>query len=253
MDGHGRVVDWLVVMRRLPAERMLDDLILRGKLNESGIRPVATLLSSFYQRSQPVAISPGEYRDRLRTDILVNRREISRAAYNFPEDLVRFVHSLQLGILDGEASLFDARVDEGRIVEGHGDLRASHICLEDTPVIFDCLEFDWDLRVVDAADELAFLALECERIGAAFVGPVLFEIYEHTTTDHPSPRLVDFYKSYRACVWARLALWRTHEIDVSGWPKWLSRAEEYLHLAEKYSRALEITGPEPKHSKETPP
>jgi uncharacterized protein len=242
VDGPGNVVDWLVVMRRLPAERMLDDLIRRDALNEADVTAVARLLSNFYRQSPPVGITPVEYRERLRADILMNREEIASAAYNLPGDTVQRVHKTQLNLLEGQPLLFDTRVGEGRVVEGHGDLRASHVCLEEPPVIFDCLEFDRDLRIVDAADELAFLALECERLGAAWAGPLLFADYELLTLDHPPRQLVDFYKTYRACVWARLALWRTREIEKAEWSKWLSRATEYLQLAKKYSHALQETG-----------
>jgi uncharacterized protein len=252
LDGRGRVVDWLVVMRRLPADRMLDDLIQRDRLREHDVRAVATVLSGFYQRCQPIDISPPQYRRRLREDILVNRKEIANAEYRLPQETIELVHDVQLTMLETESELFDARVHEGRIVEGHGDLRASHVCLEDPPVIFDCLEFDRDLRIVDAADEQAFLALECERIGAAFVGPLLFDVYEQETSDHPTPRLLDFYKSYRACVWARLALWRTHDIEKDKWGKWLSRANEYLQLAEKYSRSLERRIPKADDARDPP-
>jgi uncharacterized protein len=239
VDGPGEIVDWLVVMRRLPADRMLDDLIRRGALNEADVSAVTRLLSAFYQGSPPAGITPVEYRERLREDILMNREEIARAAYNLPGDTVQRIHSTQLALLENQPLLFDTRVGEGRVVEGHGDLRASHVCLEEPPVIFDCLEFDRDLRIVDAADELAFLSLECERLGAMWIGPLLFADYERLTSDRPPPQLVDFYKSYRACVWARLALWRTHEIGKSGWSKWLSRANEYLRLAEQHSRDLQ--------------
>jgi len=242
VNGTGEVVDWLVTMRRLPADRMLDNLILCGKLSEADVSAVARLLSDFYLRSQPAEISPLEYRERLKAGILENQEEIGRAVYRLPEDTVQLIHTRQFALLEGYPQLFDARVDAGRVVEGHGDLRAGHVCLEKPPVIFDCLEFDRHLRIVDAVDELAFLALECERLGASWAGPLLFEIYEHMTADHPPPQLVDFYKSYRASVWARLALWRTHEIERAEWSKWLSRATEYLYLADIYSQSLQLTG-----------
>jgi uncharacterized protein len=242
VNGHGEVVDWLVMMRRLPADRMLDELILRGKLSEADVTAVARLLSDFYLHSQPAEISPLEYRESLKANILENHEEIGRAVYRLPQDTVQLIHTRQLALLEGHPQLFDARVNAGGVVEGHGDLRPGHVCLEIPPVIFDCLEFDRNLRIVDAADELAFLALECERLGAPWVGPLLFEIYEHVTADHPPPQLVDFYKSYRASVWARLALWRTHDIEKAEWSKWLSRATEYLHLADAYSQTLQLTG-----------
>jgi aminoglycoside phosphotransferase family enzyme len=53
----------------------------------------------------------------------------------------------------------------GKIIEAHGDLWPEHICLEDKPVIIDCLEFNRALRILDTVSELAFLALECEQRG----------------------------------------------------------------------------------------
>jgi hypothetical protein len=60
-----------------------------------------------------------------------------------------------------------------RVVGGHGDLRLEHIYLGPGPVVIDCLEFRADLRCLDAVEELAFLTMECERIGARDIGPIL--------------------------------------------------------------------------------
>lgn len=47
-----------------------------------------------------------------------------------------------------------------RIAEGHGDLRAEHVCLAAPISVIDCLEFDRNLRLLDPAREMALLALE---------------------------------------------------------------------------------------------
>ena len=106
------------------------------------------------------------------------------------------------------------------------------------PVIIDCLEFNRRLRIVDPADELAFLAMECERLGAPRVGDRLFQTYTQVTHDQPAAGLVYFYKSFRACLRARLAIEHTRELEKKDWPKWQHSAEEYLHLAEGYRKRL---------------
>ena len=63
------------------------------------------------------------------------------------------------------AAELDSRAARGCVVEAHGDLRPEHVCLLPEPQIIDCLEFSRDFRILDPADELAFLALECERLG----------------------------------------------------------------------------------------
>ena len=58
-------------------------------------------------------------------------------------------------------SQLQERVLQGRVVDGHGDLRPEHICFRDPTAIFDCLEFNAELRQVDPFDELAYLGVEC--------------------------------------------------------------------------------------------
>ena len=61
------------------------------------------------------------------------------------------------------------------IVEGHGDLRPEHVCLTEPIVIFDCLEFNEELRSIDPFDELAFLGMECALLGEPAVGRHLMD------------------------------------------------------------------------------
>ena len=58
------------------------------------------------------------------------------------------------------------RMSEGRIIECHGDLRPEHICLAPKPVIIDRVEFSRDLRIMDVAEELSSLSLECDILDA---------------------------------------------------------------------------------------
>lgn len=100
--------------------------------------------------------------------------------------------------------------------------------------IIDCLEFDRSLRILDCVDELAFLALECDRLGAAWVGEQILGLYCQATQDTPPDRLIQFYKAYRACLRAKLAIWHVQEPGQFTAADWLARARLYLQLAEKY-------------------
>ena len=238
INGAGRPVDWLVKMQRLPADLMLDRRILEGTLQPNDVERVATKLARFYQSALAVARDGARYRGWLFEDIGINQRDLATPVPGLLADEARFVHTAQLGFLDREPELFDRRFEAGRIVEGHGDLRPEHICLERDPVIFDCLEFDRRLRTLDAADELAFLSMQCDRLGAPFVGVILFDTYTTITGDAPPERLINFYKSYRAAVWARLAVWRALELAPDARGKWIGRANEYLQLARSYTGSL---------------
>ena len=76
------------------------------------------------------------------------------------------VEELARRYLDGRGRLFAARIAQGKTCDGHGDLLADDIfCLDDGPRILDCIEFDDQLRYGDVLADVAFLAMDLERVG----------------------------------------------------------------------------------------
>ena len=124
-------------------------------------------------------------------------------------------------------------------MEGHGDLRPEHICLGPEPQIIDCLEFRADLRLLDPVDELAFLTMECDRMGARSIGQVLFRRYRLRTHDTPPPVLITFYKVIGALIRARIAILHLRESPVRDPAKWPRRAAEYLAIATRAAQHLD--------------
>ena len=234
LDGDGTVVDWLVKMRQLPTEYMLDYEIKHQTASEQDIGKVAARLADFYRTCAPIDINPVEYRRRLLVHIDCNLQELSRHAYQLPTERVSVICLAQRTVLQQIAAMFDERIQSGKIVEGHGDLRPEHICLQPTLAIIDCLEFSRDLRMVDTADELAFLALECERLGAAELGALLLRTYSDISSDWPAIVLIHFYQSYRAMLRATIAIRHLSEEKFRYSPEWPRRAMDYLQLAEQH-------------------
>lgn len=235
LRGDGEIIDWLVMMRRLPKERMLDSLIRQQILEPGETHAVAEVLARFYSESAALDIDGEEYRHQFEQKIRANHEVLTEPAYGLSMALVEAVYRAQQNFLQRIPELLERRAMDGRIIEGHGDLRPEHVCVESPPVIFDRLEFNRTFRIVDPADELAFLAMECERLGAPQVEPELFGVYRRVTGDYPPPPLVYFYKAHRACLRARLAIWHLRDLERNVWPRWRGAAEEYLRLAESYN------------------
>ena len=233
LGGAGQSIDWLVEMRRLPRDRMLDRAVADATATAGDLARIGERLGRFY-RSLPPATLPGGLRGRLERDIAGCAVEIERAEYALDGHRANGLADRMLAFVDREATLIALREQAGNVVEGHGDLRPEHVCLLDEPAIIDCVEFNRDFRVVDAAEDLAFLALECERLGHPGAGAAILAAYSHAGADAIPARLLDFYFAVRAFIRAKIAAWRTHEASGDERDLWLKRAEEYLALAERH-------------------
>jgi aminoglycoside phosphotransferase family enzyme len=237
LGGAGAPVDWLVRMRRLPADRMLDHLLRHGGVGQPEIARLAHRLARFYAAAATEPITPVAYRQSLSERIENNLRELARPEFALSGDLLAGLARLQTEFLHSHAEWFDSRVRQGRIVEGHGDLRPEHVCLLAEPVVIDCLEFRREYRILDPADELGYLALECERLQASRVGGWLLEGYGAASGDIPPAGLLHFHQSCRAVLRAKLALWHLRDDGRHPPDKWVATAADYLEWAQRHADA----------------
>jgi uncharacterized protein len=232
IGGQGRIIDWLVQMRRLPEHRMLDTAIASHTVSREDAQRVGILLARFYTEARTVPLSLAEYARRLEAETAECAQELRRAEFALPTDAVESVYADQMSFLTRESALIDDRVRQTKIVDAHGDLRPEHICLEEKPVVIDCLEFNEDFRVLDPASELAFLGLECDRLGARWVGEQIMDTYRQQTGDHPPEPLLAYYTHYHAYVRAKIAIWHLRDPDVRDREKWIAKAKSYLERAQ---------------------
>lgn len=234
LGGQGSPIDWLVHMRRLPQDRNLDTIIRNGRsgADEPAIREAAGHLARFYATATPEPMPAAVLCARLEAGVRGDLEALSVSRYGLPVERVQVLVSAQRAFLERRADLFDQRVAGGHIVEGHGDLRPEHIWLDGAPAIIDRLEFDRMLRVLDPADELAFLGLECERLGAAQVGRWFLEAYTQATGDEPPAPLLWFYRVYRALRRATISARHLDDPTVTGPDRFAARARRYLEMVE---------------------
>jgi uncharacterized protein len=235
LGGAGEIVDWLVVMRRLPGERMLPQMVARGAAMPADADALGDLLAAFYRRAVRAPWDGAEYRHRLRNAAVTVAGELVERGASRAQ-LGAIVHA-QLAAIEHEARTLDARVADGRVVDAHGDLRPEHVCLEAPPVVIDPLEFDDELRLLDAASELAFFALECERLGAAWFGDRVLARYAGRSGDRVPAPVTVLYRVQHALTRALIALRHIEGVLPDDQPRWRKKADGYLAQAGTRSSA----------------
>ncbi|WP_244625179.1 hypothetical protein [Rhizobium daejeonense] len=231
LGGAGVPVDWLVHMKRLPQDLMLDVMILEKRLAPYHLDALANTLDHFYRSANRPAIDPEAHLANLAQQQRWNRETLGNGAFPLDHTFVE-QHLFDMDAARHQvASLIRDRIRRKCYVDGHGDLRPQHVCFSDPIAIFDCLEFDDRLRFVDPFDELAFLSLECDFLGAGWVEREILDRLRIRLSDEAPPLLIDFYTAFRATLRARMALSHLAGGAVPSSTQWVAKAERYLDLA----------------------
>jgi aminoglycoside phosphotransferase family enzyme/predicted kinase len=239
VDADGNPCECVLVMRRMPAERRLSALVTGGGVTDDDVRAVARVVAAFHAGSATSpAIATAGAPDVVREKVVADLDEMEAFV---PELLdgtrLREARDLVRRYLDGRAPLFRDRIARGCVRDGHGDLLADDIfCLPDGPRILDCIEFDDRLRHGDVLADVAFLAMDLERLGAAALAGRLFEWYAEFSNEHHPASLGHFYVATRALVRTKVACVRARQGDVA------ARRDAWglLDLALRHLRAAQV-------------
>jgi aminoglycoside phosphotransferase family enzyme len=231
LGGTGPVVDWLIKMVRLDAGRTLEQYLKRRDLNRIAIAVLARRLAAFYAGARRVRLAPALFATRVKRELAACHRAFRSAGKPHLLHAMNLSRRCLISFLNRHGALFHERLRRGRFVDGHGDLRPEHIYLNGTPRIIDCLEFRGDLRIVDPVGEIAYLAVECRRLGDRRVERELLRCYRQRTGDAPPPELFRFYATLNALIRARIAVQHLSEPGARPPAEWLGRAAEYLNIA----------------------
>ncbi|MDO8652851.1 MAG: hypothetical protein Q7R66_11740 [Undibacterium sp.] len=237
LSGTGETLDWLVVMRRLPAQRMLHQLVIDNAVSASEIDGLIEILSHFYRFARVAEITPDDYLSRFAHQQTLAREILLRPQFDL-RGAALVVNRFDLILSQGAGRLRN-RVLKRRVLEGHGDLRPEHVCLLQPPLVIDCLEFNLQMRQVDPFDEIAFLSLECamlaDETGAemktAWIGERLAAGLATALDEKVDPALLHLYMAHRAILRARLAMAHLLDPQPRTPEKWHPLAQRYLDRA----------------------
>ncbi len=239
LGGSGAAIEYVLKMRQFPQSQLLSDVQARGELTEAHIDGLAKQIADFHGRTPAVATEhplclPQAIVAPMRQNFVQIRPLLSDAA-----DL------RQLDALDAwvEASiarlepLLARRAQAGAIRECHGDIHLGNATLLDSKVVlFDCIEFNEEFRLIDIALDAAFLAMDLEDRGLKALSRRFISAWLELSGDYDALELLNLYKAHRALVRAKVALFSlAHQTDAVQKAVTLRQYRNYANLAESYS------------------
>ncbi|MEW6427186.1 MAG: hypothetical protein AB1568_04025 [Thermodesulfobacteriota bacterium] len=240
LNGSGVVVEYGVKMARMPEEGMMANFIGAGKLEKKHLDAIVATLVPFYDKAA------GDERIReygTAAKVAVNVLENFSQTEGFVGcdalggDRFQRIKAYAEGVL-ARPELFEARRQQGRIRDCHGDLYSANICFDGDRVhIFDCIEFNERFRFSDVASDIAFLAMDLDYHGLPEMSRHFVDGFAAVSGDGDLAGMLPFYKCYRAYVRGKIGLFTAHDpkVDEATRANCLAAAGRYFELAERYA------------------
>ena len=234
INGEGEPLEYLVKMQQLDQSALLQEKINRGQeITDEFLLKLAQTIVKFHKEN--IVIPQFSVYENIFEKWDENFRT-TRNYPNFPfdEDLARRVYNY----MENNKKYFENRGDERKIVDGHGDLILANIFESDgDAIIFDCIEFNEMLRIQDILEEIAFLAMDLDFQGMTDKSVLFLKEYlnEMEGALKPDSTIINFYKSYRAYVRAKVFFSQSlQEQSEEKRTKIVGLATKYMKLSSSY-------------------
>lgn len=210
--GSGAPIEYAVKMRRFDEAGRLDRLCAQGTLKPEHVSDLAEVLHAFHMSA---ALAPPDAHfgapEQIRAPALENFQELARLGASVAERLaaLRAWTEAQFAQL---APLMRTRQQTGRVRECHGDLHLGNMVLMGSSVrMFDCIEFNENLRWIDVASEIAFTYVDLLAHGQPGLAGWFVNEALSRSGDYEAALLLRFYAVYRALVRAKVAAIRQQQ------------------------------------------
>lgn len=231
------VRDFAVLMRRLPANRMLDRLVADGAVGSAEIGELARELAAFHARASTANAPPWGSAQAIYQRVIALEEARRLAADSLTRGSLEAAQAYLRRYVISHRQSLDNRARDGQVREGHGDLRCESICFESKGVaIIDCAEYSESRRHLDVASDLAALAIDLEALARPDLADELLEAYVWASGDRQIPELIDFYKCYQAVWRGQLQMLTSLQAELPIGQRMAARGEarQWLNLASRY-------------------
>ena len=244
INGTGDILEYAVKMRQFDQEHLLIHLAAHDQLNSHHCDALADIVADFHQSvgSADVTSAIGKP-EQVAAWAEQNFQQIEPLLQD--NEQRQQLNTLHDWTMHAQQQLYDSfvsRKKQGYIRECHGDLHLGNITLiNDQVTVFDCIEFNDELRWIDVMSEIAFLVMDLhDHQYPAFAHRFLDRYLMHTG-DYNGLAVLPFYLVYRALVRAKIDLLRLEqgELKPPQTQSLLREYQSYIDLALRFSQPAE--------------
>lgn len=234
-------IEYAVKMLQFDTTNTFDQLLLAEKLTTEHISETAETLAIFHANIL-IAEKKSTFgnAEAIQHPVMENFEQLStivseiKNQHLLPETL-QALHEWTIKKHESFTPIFNHRKNSGFVRECHGDLHLRNITLwKDHVTLFDCIEFNDNLRWIDVVSELAFLLMDLDDHHQSMLSRQLLNHYLSLTGDYEGLTLLRYYQVYRAMVRAKVAGLRINQ-NTAKTTQQLNEINRYIYLAKSYT------------------
>ena len=244
MNGPGEAIEYAVKMRQFPPDATLDQLDAQGKLTARHVGAIAVTIAQFHldgcERARTE--SPWGNPEKIWQPVEQNFQQIAPRLVD-PADTQRLValHRWSEAEHARLAPLLTKRKRDGFIRECHGDLHLGNLAwADDQLLVFDCIEFNPELRWIDIMSEVAFCFMDLLHRQHKDWAWLFLNTWLETTGDYAGLALLRYYTVYRALVRAKVDFLRAEQTRGASRDAATVEGRAYLQLAGELTRPISL-------------
>ncbi len=232
IGGEGAPVEWLLEMKRFAQDMLFDRLALANRLPPGLMTDLADTIAAFHDMAGVETKKSGS--SVMTWVVNGNDGEIqARTPSVFDQRIVDCLRARSGKTLSSVSKILDERAEKNRIRQCHGDLHLRNICLLDgRPTLFDGIEFNDAITLIDVLYDLAFLLMDLEHRGHRDLANIVFNRYMAMTDELDGLPAMPLFLSCRAAVRAHTtAAAASAQADARESQSLFEEARAYLELA----------------------
>mgnify|MGYP001772642408 CR=1 FL=1 len=236
-DSNGNIIDYAVIMKRLPMENSLKNLILSGLVTEEHIEIAVRKIAEFHKNAETNEyIAEFGKMENFRRNIDENFEQVERYVGVTIDkgdfDRIRELTEKAIRLLTDKVNI---RAQSGYVKSCHGDLHSEHIVFDrENCYIIDCIEFNERFRFIDILCDIAFLLMDLDYLGRRDLGKYALKRYIDILSQKDSTDLINLFKSYRAFVRGKVNSLMVEDPNIVNKVEVIERAKKYFDLAKSY-------------------